>query len=69
MLRDGWSCSHISHESIRIYNYIDQNLQQLARKWQKRKNGYLWLWGIGIEAGKGGDALRMGSQAIKTKTF
>jgi hypothetical protein len=28
--------------TVGIYDYIDQNHPQLARMWQKRKNGYLW---------------------------
>jgi len=49
---------HPDKGAIRIYDYIDQNHPQLARMWQKRRNGYLAM-GYRIRKTGEGNALQM----------
>lgn len=49
---------HPDKGTIRIYDYIDQNHPQLARMWQKRRNGYLAM-GYRIRKTGEGNALQM----------
>ncbi|HCD35633.1 MAG TPA: hypothetical protein DEQ23_01130 [Chlorobium sp.] len=54
--------------TIRIYVHIDQNHPQLEDVAEAEERASPAM-GYRIEAGNGANALRMGSQALKTKTF
>lgn len=49
---------HPDKGDVRIYDYIDLNHPQLARMWQKRRNGYLAM-GYRIQKAGGGNTLQM----------
>jgi superfamily II DNA or RNA helicase len=49
---------HPDKGAIRIYDYIDQNHPQLARMWQKRRNGYLAM-GYRVQQVPAGRTLHM----------